>query len=62
MYPFLKEDDKEIFLDSIDKYIEKYNDNKKLLKLSEYYHKNLVNSNFLDFDIIEDYKIRYMRK
>ena len=59
MYPFLKPDDKEIFLKSVDSYIEKYNDNKKLLKLSEYFHKSLSESNFLDFDLLEDYKIKY---
>ena len=52
-HPFLKEDDKNNFLSSIDKFIEKY---KNLIKLSKYFHSNLENSNFINFNSIE-YKI-----
>ena len=59
MYPFMNMKDKEIFLKSINKYIEKEKDNKKLKKLSNYFHKNWEKSNFIDFDSIDDSKIKH---
>ena len=46
MYPFLIDEDKEIFLKSIDQNIEYYKDNKYLLNFSKYFHKNWEKSNF----------------
>ena len=59
MYPFMNMKDKEIFLKSINKYIEKEKDNKKLKKLSNYFHKNWEKSNFIDFDSIDNSKIKH---
>ena len=59
MYPFLKEEDKTEFLKSINKYIEKYGDNKKLKKLSRYFDNCWKDSNFIEFDSINDNTIKY---
>ena len=59
MYPFLKEVDKKKFLGGINKYIEEYGDNKKLKKLSKYFKRNWENSNFIEFESINDSRIKY---
>ena len=59
MYAFLKEVDKKIFLGGINKYIEEYGDNKKLKKLSKYFKRNWENSNFIEFESINDSRIKY---
>ena len=59
MYPFLKVDDKKKFLESIDNYIDKFENNEKLKKLSRYFHTNWENSNFVDFNSIGDNKIKF---
>ena len=58
-YPFLKEEDKTKFLTSISKYIEEYEGNKKLKKLSRYFDNCWKDSNFIEFDTIDDNKIKY---
>ena len=59
IYPFLKEEDKKKFLESIDNYINKIDNNDKFKKLSKYFHINWEYSNFVNFDSIEDSKIKY---
>ena len=59
MYTFMNDKDKELFSKSINQYIEKENDNKKLKKLSNYFTKNWEKSDFIDFDSIDDYKVKH---
>ena len=59
IYPFLKEKDKIEFLKSINNYIEEYGDNKKLKKLASYFDNCWKDSNFIEFDSINDNKIKY---
>ena len=55
----MNDKDKELVSKSINQYIEKEKDNKKLKKLSNYFTKNLQKSEFIDFDSIDDYKLKH---
>ena len=59
MYQFLRNEDKTKFLKSINDYIEKDKENQKLKKFENYFHKNWETSNFIDFDSLDNNKIKY---